>query len=270
MSWQGAMAACIAVTFTNPFEVVKVRRQLAEELTSSTSHFSVREIVRKEGVWSLQRGLSLAYGYQALMNSVRFGLYQPVSELLASNVAGGAIAGATGAIVASPLNLLKTRAQSYSPSLQAVMKSQYEPKPVIEAFRELYSKGRLRALWHGAPSAAMRTGIGSAVQLASYDAFKRGAGQDLAESWRLRTAGAMASGALTAVAMNPFDVVMTRMYNNDRQMYRTWWQCVTKLLRHEGPLALWRGILAHYVRVGPHTALTLLLVDALTGASNKR
>lgn len=270
MSWQGATAACIAVTFTNPFEVVKVRRQLAEELTSARSHFSVAGMVRQEGWRSLQRGLPLAYAYQAAMNGLRFALYRPVSDAVGSNVVGGAVAGAVGAVVASPLNLLKTRQQAWSPSLQPVMRAQHPVRPLLQSLSDLYARGRFRALWHGASSAAMRTGVGSAVQLASYDAFKRGAGPDVARSWQARTLGAMVSGVLTAVAMNPLDVVMTRMYNNERAAYKSWWQCASRMLRAEGPAALWRGLPAHYLRIGPHTALTLLLVDVLTdGHTNK-
>jgi solute carrier family 25, member 34/35 len=80
----------------------------------------------------------------------------------------------------------------------------------------------------------------------------------------------MFSGALTAAAMNPFDVIMTRMYNNDTLLYKSWWQCFSKMIKFEGPLALWRGLPAHYLRIGPHTALTLLIVDYLNADSKNK
>lgn len=261
---EGSVAACIAVTFTNPFEVIKIKRQLAEELSSFRSHFSLSQIVRKDGVLSLQRGLPAAYAYQAVMNGFRFSLYPFFKDNIGSNIIAGGLSGAISAFLSSPLNLMKTRQQSYSPYLQSlgVIKAQYSPQSTLKMLKEMIGKKHpFRALWHGAPSAAIRTGIGSAVQLASYDAFKVGAGQEA--SWKFKCVGAMVSGVLTALAMNPFDVIMTRMYNNDASLYSSWWQCFSKMIKYEGPLALWRGLPAHYIRIGPHTALTLIIVDWL-------
>ena len=262
---EGSLAACIAVTFTNPFEVIKIKRQLAEELSSSRSHFTLPQIIRQDGVWSLQRGLPAAYAYQAVMNGFRFSLYPLLQDASGSNLLAGGLSGALSAFLSSPLNLIKTRQQSYSPCLQSlgVIKAQYPPQSSLTTLCEFISKRNpLRALWHGAPSAALRTGVGSAVQFASYDAFKMGAGQDA--SWKLKATGAMVSGVLTALAMNPFDVIMTRMYNNEASLYSSWWQCFSKMIKYEGPLALWRGLPAHYVRIGPHTALTLIIFDWLS------
>ena len=202
------------------------------------------------------------------MNGFRFSLYSRLKDALGSNLLAGGLSGALSAFLSSPLNLIKTRQQSYSPYLQSlgVIKAQYPPQNPVSSLKSFFNgplktRHPIRALWHGAPSAALRTGIGSAVQLASYDAFKLGAGQDA--SWKLKCTGAMVSGVLTALAMNPFDVIMTRMYNNDASLYSSWWQCFSKMLKHECPLALWRGLPAHYVRVGPHTALTLIIYDWL-------
>ena len=268
--FEGSVGACVAVTLTNPFEVIKIKRQLAEELTATRSHFSLRKLIKNDGILSLQRGLVPAYAYQAAMNGFRFSLYPFLKEITGTFVLAGAISGGISAFITSPLNLLKTRRQSYSPYLASlgVLRAHHPPVPLFNGIKNLYKTGGMRALWHGAPSASVRTGIGSSVQLASYDVFKVGAGDNA--SWRLKTAGAMLSGALTAVAMNPFDVIMTRMYNNDTSLYKSWWQCFTKMIRHEGPLALWRGLPAHYLRIGPHTALTLLIVDYLSADTNNK
>jgi solute carrier family 25, member 34/35 len=267
---EGSVAACIAVTMTNPFEVIKIKRQLAEELTSTRSHFSLNKLIKNDGFLSLQRGLLAAYTYQAVMNGLRFSLYPYLKENTGSFVLAGAISGGVSAFVASPLNLLKTRQQSYSPYLASlgVIRAQHPPVPLYISLRELYRAGGIRTLWHGAPSASIRSSVGSSVQLASYDVFKVGAGDDA--SWALKIVGAMFSGALTAAAMNPFDVIMTRMYNNDTLLYKSWWQCFSKMIKFEGPLALWRGLPAHYLRIGPHTALTLLIVDYLNADSKNK
>ena len=44
-------------------------------------------------------------------------------------------------------------------------------------------------------------------------------------------------------------------------MYSNAWQCAAKTVAAEGPGALYKGCTAHFMRVGPHTVLTLLLLD---------
>lgn len=42
---------------------------------------------------------------------------------------------------------------------------------------------------------------------------------------------------------------------------------LVRLLRHEGPLALFNGWLPTYLRLGPHAILTFPLLEALRGAA---
>ncbi|TPX36441.1 hypothetical protein SeLEV6574_g08045 [Synchytrium endobioticum] len=140
----GALAACGAVTITNPFEVVKTRLQLqgeiealklAENPTTKAMLSQLRIyrgpisalvlIAQQEGLEGLQRGLIPAYGYQIFMNGTRLGLYDPLRDSIQAGmnyvtgrqdqpmipvmVASGALSGFAGAFVGSPLFLIKTR-----------------------------------------------------------------------------------------------------------------------------------------------------------------
>lgn len=44
-------------------------------------------------------------------------------------------------------------------------------------------------------------------------------------------------------------------------LYRNAWECAAKAVVLEGPQALYKGCTAQLLRVGPHTVLTLLLLD---------
>lgn len=46
-------------------------------------------------------------------------------------------------------------------------------------------------------------------------------------------------------------------------LYGSAWQCAAKTVAAEGPLALYKGCTAHFLRAGPHTVLTLLLLDRM-------
>lgn len=62
----GALAACGAVTFTNPFEVVKTRMQLQGELQAggrvlySNAPRAFMTIFKNEGFTGIQKGLGVA------------------------------------------------------------------------------------------------------------------------------------------------------------------------------------------------------------------
>ena len=123
-----------AVTFTNPWEVVKTRLQLqGEQSISKISSVSkpygnaitaFTKILRYEGVIGLQKGLMPAYVYQILLNGIRLGMYEPLkmtfqrfngtsssstqSLQAISMIGSGAISGMLGACIASPFYLIKT------------------------------------------------------------------------------------------------------------------------------------------------------------------
>ena len=69
--------------------------------------------------------------------------------------------------------------------------------------------------------------------------------------------------------MNPFDVASTRMYNqhvsanNVGLLYKNGFDCLVKTVKTEGVSALYKGFSAHYLRIGPHTVLTLVGMDQL-------
>lgn len=90
----------------------------------------------------------------------------------------------------------------------------------------------------------------------------------------------MVSGLFTAITMTPFDVVATRMFNQGRRtifsfnentnlyllgvnahgrglLYKNIFECFVKTLRVEGFWALYKGFLANYMRLAPHTILNL-------------
>jgi solute carrier family 25 protein 34/35 len=75
---------------------------------------------------------------------------------------------------------------------------------------------------------------------------------------------------LVCLAMNPFDVASTRMYNqktdtnkNVGALYRNGFDCIRKIIRVEGLSALYKGFQAHYLRIGPHTILTFVFLEQL-------
>ncbi|XP_039599048.1 solute carrier family 25 member 35-like isoform X1 [Polypterus senegalus] len=132
------VAACGACLFTNPLEVVKTRMQLQGEMKTPGSYkihyrnvfHAFYTIGKVDGLGGLQKGLVPALNYQFVMNGVRLGSYAILesgsyihSEGRVSpvkSVAAGAVAGVLGAVIGSPMYLVKTHLQSQSTASIAV------------------------------------------------------------------------------------------------------------------------------------------------------
>lgn len=232
---------------------------------------ALKVVLQHEGIKGAQRGLSVAYVYQICLNGSRLGLYEPIlnnvvktcqlkseSSLLAAGIFSGALAGVIGASLGSPLYLIKTRRQSFSPVFKNIG-HQHEMKSTFSALSQIYQTEGIRGLYRGADAAMMRAGVGSAVQMPTYmigkDILINKFGMPDAVSTHFATS--MFTGVLVCLAMNPFDVISTRMYNQGVDpitgkglLYKGPVDCFVKLTKIEGVRGLYKGFLAHYLRIG--------------------
>jgi solute carrier family 25 protein 34/35 len=278
-----ATAACLAALFTNPFEVIKTRLQLDGEgkpRAASTRQYSgivhgLRTIWRLEGLRGVQAGLSAALLYQVALNGSRLGLYEHVQRTFVAATGAdpfstpmkmlcGASAGAIGATLGSPLYLIKCRLQAQSPHFQVAETHRYSG--LVDGLRTEFRAGGVRALFRGIDGALPRVMTGSAVQLASYDRFKAMAAESGVPAGLAQYAAAScAASLLTVTAMNPLDVISTRLYQSAGKatIYSGPWDCAVKTVRAEGVGALQKGWLAQYARLGPHTILTFIFLESL-------
>ncbi|XP_067879761.1 solute carrier family 25 member 35 isoform X1 [Heterodontus francisci] len=260
-------AACGACLFTNPLEVVKTRMQLQGELKrwgSYRLHYrnvfhATYTIWKVDGLLALQKGLLPALLYQFCMNGIRLGSYALMETsgytLSDGKISGakstvaGALAGVTGALLASPIYL-----------------------GMLHALTTIYRRHGFTGLWRGSSSAVPRVIVGSASQLSTFSKTKQ-ITNDLQVfkpgSWLVSLTAGMVSSVFVVLAMTPFDVVSTRLYNQpvDRQgkgtFYRGYLDCFSKTMRKEGLFGLYKGAGASYFRLGPHTILSLLFWEEL-------
>ncbi|CAI2196641.1 18289_t:CDS:2, partial [Funneliformis geosporum] len=230
----GGAAACAAVTFTNPWEVVKTRLQLQGELARGNSNYvrpyrnifqAVYLILKHEGVRGIQKGLGPAYAYQLVMNGSRLGLYDPMRNSLVKlfntsstsmpiSIISGFLSGSIGAAIGSPLYLVKTRMQSYSTF--TAIGHQHNYKNTLNALQSVVKGEGLKGLFRGVDASMIRTGVGSSTQLSSYFLTKRYATKYSGMSdddILVHIFSSLVSGLCVCINMNPFDVVSTRMYN---------------------------------------------------------
>lgn len=123
----GGVAACGACLFTNPLEVVKTRMQLQGELRSRGTYqvyyrnvfHAFYTIGKVDGLAGLQKGLVPALLYQLCMNGVRLGSYAIIESAgyihthgrvsAVKTTLAGAAAGVVGAVMGSPVYLVRVR-----------------------------------------------------------------------------------------------------------------------------------------------------------------
>lgn len=54
---------------------------------------------------------------------------------------------------------------------------------------------------------------------------------------------------------------MSRLYNQNGNLYKGVFDCLAKTVRTEGFFAIYKGFLPHLARILPHTILTLSLAE---------
>ncbi|KAH7037923.1 mitochondrial oxaloacetate transport protein [Microdochium trichocladiopsis] len=234
----------------------------------------VRVIVQNEGLRGIYRGIGCAYIYQVLLNGCRLSFYEPIREGLAKvvfkdgskqslgiNMFSGASSGIIGAAAGSPFFLVKTRLQSFSPSLPVGTQHQY--KNAWDGLRQIHKAEGFGGLYRGVGAAMIRTGFGSSVQLPTYFFAKRRLVKHLGmeEGAPLHLTSSAISGFVVCCFMHPPDTIMSRLYNQNGNLYKGVFDCLGKTIRTEGLFAIYKGFLPHLARILPHTILTLSLAE---------
>ncbi|KAI0756274.1 mitochondrial carrier [Daedaleopsis nitida] len=292
----GGTAACVAVTVSNPAEVAKTRMQLQGELAKKgtakvykNSLDVIAKTWRNEGVRGIQRGLGPAYVYQILMNGSRLGFYEPIrkkvnglvgvkptDQIPLTSLLSGAMSGVIGACFGNPFFLVKARMQAYSPVLPVGAQHYY--KNSFDALKSIWRAEKFRGLVRGMDAAALRTAMGSSVQLPTYNWTKNqlvSNGIARPDSIWTFLASSSVSGLCVLAMMQPTDTVLTRMYNQPTirtpdgrhvgALYKNPIDCLWKTLKAEGPLGWYKGSTAHLLRIVPHTIVTLTANDIIVG-----
>ncbi|XP_045490983.1 solute carrier family 25 member 35-like isoform X2 [Colias croceus] len=284
----GGLAGAGATIFTNPMDVVKTRLQLQGELISrkeqATRYRGIFHacyvIAKADGVLALQKGLTPAMLFGFCMNSVRLGSYH-IAEVQGWTKTDGATSiqkavfwssasGLFSGVAANPTSVVKTRMQSAAHPSVAVGR-QYQYKGMLDAFTKIYRTEGMRGFFAGVNATCMRLAIGSAAQLTTFSALKdqlleRGLFQS--SPLTLAFVASLACGVLCVLLETPLDVVSTRMVNQgsgfqSEKLYTGVFDCIKKILKTEGTYGLYKGIGPLYLRIAPHTTLSLVIWDML-------
>ncbi|KAJ3027945.1 UNVERIFIED_CONTAM: hypothetical protein HDU68_002801 [Siphonaria sp. JEL0065] len=265
----------------------------------SFSH-AARTIFREEG-WRglIIPGMVATCLRELSYSSLRFGLYQPVkftlhrlfldenggqntntvakgSEPFAIKVIAAVSIGCIGSAVANPTDLVKIRLQRefghvnkegiLTSGLQKGSPPSYNN--TFHAFYKIVQTETFWGLYKGVQATALRASLVTGAQLSTYDETKYLLKKYgiMEEGIPLHIVGSITAGLAATTAGAPADIIKTRLLSQKQDVvggYTGIVDCFAKIVKAEGPMALFRGWVPSYCRIAPHFIISLPLYEQL-------
>lgn len=276
----GGIASCFSEIVTFPIDLVKTRLQIQGQTSVTNSAkpkyagmfncFNI--VVKEEGLKALYSGVKPAILRQATYGTLKLGFYQIMKRKLAqrngkqtafNNILSGMVSGATAMIICNPTDVLKVRMQS-----NGVV---YHNKSLFHAFYDVYKTEGFKGLYRGTAPNAQRTAVIAAAELSSYDSTKQYLLRTLKfeENIYVHIIASAVAGLCGAIATTPFDVIKSRMMSqkiskenkNSDKIYKNSVDCFKKTIRNEGLMALYKGFIPSYLRIGPWAMVFFLTYE---------
>uniref|UniRef100_A0A6Q2WZ15 EF-hand domain-containing protein n=1 Tax=Esox lucius TaxID=8010 RepID=A0A6Q2WZ15_ESOLU len=171
----GACAGGSQVVFTNPLEIVKIRLQVAGEITTGP-RISALSVIRDLGMFGLYKGAKACFLRDIPFSAIFFPVYAHTKVQFADEqgrlgpfqlLAAGAIGGIPAASLVTPADVIKTRLQV------AARAGQTTYSGVTDCFRKIMREEGFRALWKGAGARMCRSSPQFGVTLVTYELLQR-------------------------------------------------------------------------------------------------
>lgn len=255
-----AASAMASESVTFPIDITKTRLQLQGEM-GATAGAPKRgaismaiSIGKEEGIAGLYRGLSPALLRHVFYTSIRIVAYEnlrtalshgehPENLSVAKKAFIGGTSGIIGQVIASPADLVKVRMQADGRLVKLGQQPRYTG--VADAFTKIARAEGVTGLWRGVGPNAQRAFLVNMGELACYDQSKQWIiGRGIAaDNIGAHTLASVMSGLSATILSCPADVVKTRMMNQGAAgaVYRNSLDCLTKTVKAEGVMALWKG-----------------------------
>lgn len=275
----GGGAGMIATCFVQPLDLVKTRMQLSGigggAKQYPTAFHALIGILKKEGPLGLYNGLSAALLRQASYTTTRLGIFTSLSEnykradgtiSFSKKVAFGMTAGGIGAFIGTPAELALIRMTSDG-RLPPAERRNY--KNVFDALYRVCKEEGVLTLWRGSMPTIVRAIFVNAAQLATYSQTKQMllSTSYFSDNVQCHFVASMISGLATTWASLPPDAVKTRVQSmkviDGVPEYKGGVDALMKIIKQEGTLALWKGFTPCFLRIGPHTVITFLVLEQM-------
>lgn len=272
----GGIAGAFARTCVAPIDRVKILMQtqyitLDGAAPKYTSVFQTLKTVHaEEGLARLWRGNFTNMLRVVPYSATQFSSYDCYKKFFLSmndgsdqltvpqRLGAGALAGATATTVTYPLDIARLR-----------LAVQPELKGTRDAIMSVYKEGGIKAFSKGYIPTCVSLGPFIAINFASFDTLKNWYYPDPNEKRNPLTSGALGAcaGLFAQSCCYPLDTVRRRMqmkgvvYNSTPDAFIT-------IMKKEGPMGFYRGMLPNAMKVVPNNSLRFLAFDTLKSLFN--
>ncbi|KAM3424570.1 hypothetical protein BST61_g6566 [Cercospora zeina] len=270
----GGGSGIVATTCVQPIDMVKVRLQLLGEGAAGKGQSPIsvaRKIVAEDGFLSLYNGISAAWLRQASYATLRLGFFDRFLAFatnraeqhdrtvgFSDRAMASLSAGGLAAAIANPAEVALIRLQSdgMKPREQ---RANY--RSVVDALMRIAKTEGITALWSGSYPTIVRAMATNFGQLAFFSESKHQLKQRTTMSDRNITVAASGiAGFFAAFFSLPFDFLKTRLQRGGSQ-YTGMVDCAVQAYRKEGLLRFYRGFGTYFLRIAPHSIITLIVAD---------
>lgn len=272
------MKGAIAATFVCPLDVIKTRLQVhgppdvPSRQKGGVIVISMQNIIRKEGLRGLYRGLSPTIAALLPTWAVYFAVYGQLKELLhsyadssdqlsfGSNMIAASGAGAATAMATNPLWVVKTRLQTQGMRVGVIPYTS-----ISSALRRIMQEEGFRGWYSGLlPSLAGISHV--AIQFPAYEKIKTYLAQrdhittNELSPGKVAVASSM-SKILASLMTYPHEVIRSRLQEqgqvrNPEIRYKGVVDCVVKVFHKEGVTGFYRGCATNLLRTTPSAVIT--------------
>ncbi|CAN6937790.1 unnamed protein product [Brassica oleracea] len=265
-------SGAIAATFVCPLDVIKTRLQvhgLPETRRGSVIITSLGNILKKEGIRGMYRGLSPTIIALLPNWAVYFSVYGKLKDLLQSsdgklsigaNMVAAAGAGASTSIATNPLWVVKTRLMT-----QGMRPDVVPYKSMLSAFSRICKEEGFRGLYSGViPSLVGVSHV--AIQFPVYEKIKQYMAKAGNTSVDKLSPGEVAvassiSKVIASVSTYPHEVVRSKLQEQGqvrkvKAKYSGVIDCAKKVFINEGVPGFYRGCATNLLRTTPSAVIT--------------
>lgn len=289
----GGTAATFASCVIHPIDLAKVRMQLYGQLNPGKKVPSfpalLSEMIKRDGITSIYKGVDAAIGRQMVYGTARIGLHRSFSDKLVEMNGGnpinflqktlsGMASGSIAVCIGTPFDIALVRLQSDS---MAPVEERRNYKNVFDALIRTTKEEGVGALYKGLAPNILRGMSMNVGMMACYDQAKEVVAKVLNDpmidgpSLPTKMGSSCIAGFTAALFSLPFDLIKSRLMaqkpdvDTGKMPYRGVMDCAVKIFQKEGPLGLFNGFSAYYGRCAPHAMIILISAESITSAYRK-
>uniref|UniRef100_A0A5B7BBW5 EF-hand domain-containing protein n=1 Tax=Davidia involucrata TaxID=16924 RepID=A0A5B7BBW5_DAVIN len=270
----GGVAGAASRTATAPLDRLKVILQV--QTTRTRIMPAINDIWKEGGLLGFFRGNGLNVLKVAPESAIRFYIYETMKNFIGSakgedkadigasgRLVAGGVAGAVAQTAIYPMDLVKTRLQTYAceggkiPNLGALS-------------RDIWVQEGPRAFYRGLIPSLIGIIPYAGIDLAAYETLKDMSRKHILHDGEpgplVQLGCGTISGALGATCVYPLQVIRTRMQaqrSNTDAAYKGMWDVFRRTLQHEGFRGFYKGIFPNMLKVVPSASITYLVYESM-------